>query len=100
MCSSDTISKAGSSSSSNSNSGISESSCDSAVKLTSVLKSLKFQLSFLQNDICDLTDKDFARKRQVNRKCVTCNKANANSRCTHWYSLLFVWIKHNVRNCD
>ena len=85
VCSSDPKhNKASSNNGSNGKSGIGDSSSDRVLKLTSVVESLTLQLLSLQNDICDLKDKDVNRDRQVNKKCVTCSK-NVNSRCTHCY---------------
>ena len=98
MCSSDPKhSKASSNDSTSGNSGIGDSSSAPVLKLTSIVEYLTFQLLSLQNDICDLKDKDVNKDRQVNKTCVTCKK-NVTSRCTHCY--LCGSNKHYVRNCD
>ena len=96
VCSSDPKRNKASSNSSNGNSGIGGSSSDPVLKLTSIVH-LTLQFSSLQNDICDLKDKDFNRDKLVNKKCVTCIK-NVNSRCTHCY--LCGSNKHYARNCS
>ena len=64
---------------SNGNSGIGDSSSDPVLKLKSIVESLTLQLSSLQDELCDLKDKDFNRERRISKKCVTCNKTNVNS---------------------
>ena len=98
VCSPDPKSNKASSNSSDGVSGIGDFSSDPVLKLTAAIESLTLQLSSLQNDICDLNDKDLNRDRRVHRECKTCNKTNVNSRCTHCY--LCESNKNYTRNCD